>query len=158
MHRVNSDWLGALLDTHVVYQAGETPRQWFDIFGDRIFHVRLSDGRSDGYRVWGEGCHPLRETLNSVETAGYGGLMTLYCPNGRYASEPNTAEQKNRRTVELAGKTDEIEREQIAGMNQHYRHYRYEAYLDNMCDCGITSLEMWCGSPHVLLDSGDFTS
>ena len=51
-----------------------------------------------------------------------------------------------------------LKREQIAGMNQHYRHYRYEAYLDSMCDCGITSLEMWCGSPHVLLDSGDYAS
>lgn len=103
LKRVKNDCLGALMDTHVVYQAGETPRQWFDALGDRIFHVRLSDGRSDGYRVWGEGCYPLRETLSSLEAAGYDDLITLYCPNGRYAAEPNTAEQKNRRAVERAG-------------------------------------------------------
>ena len=50
-----------------------------------------------------------------------------------------------------------IRRAQIAGMNQHYRHYRYEAYLESMCACGITSLEMWCGSPHFLLDSNGYS-
>ena len=45
-----------------------------------------------------------------------------------------------------------LKRSQFAGVNQHYRNYRFEEYLDNMVRCGIQSLEMWCGAPHYILD------
>ena len=102
LRRVKSEWLGALMDTHVVYRAGETPGQWLDALKGRLFHVRLADGQSDGYRVWGEGGYPLRETLGSLEAAGYDGLISLYCPSARYAARPDAAEQANRQAVEQA--------------------------------------------------------
>ena len=100
--RVDSDTLGALLDTHVAYQAGETPKQWMADLGDRVFHIRLADGRNNGYRAWGEGCYPLAETLADLASSGYRGLMTLYCPNERYSNDPESADWANRRAVELA--------------------------------------------------------
>lgn len=46
---------------------------------------------------------------------------------------------------------------QFVGMNQHYKRFRYEEYLDNMVRCGIESLEMWCGAPHYMLDPFRFS-
>lgn len=103
LRRVGADNLGALLDTHVAYQAGETPKEWMADLGERVFHVRLSDGRNGGYRVWGEGCYPLADTLSGIESSGYKGLITLYYPNGRYAGDPESADRMNRRAVESAG-------------------------------------------------------
>lgn len=51
-----------------------------------------------------------------------------------------------------------LKRAQITGMNQHYRRFSFESYLDSMEACGITSLEMWCGAPHFVLDSGHYMS
>mgnify|MGYP001395024430 CR=1 FL=1 len=101
--RVGSDTLGALLDTHVAYQAGETPGHWLADLGERVFHIRLADGRNNGYRAWGEGCYPLADTLADIATSGYKGLITLYYPNGRYSNDPDRADRANRRAVELAG-------------------------------------------------------
>jgi len=50
-----------------------------------------------------------------------------------------------------------LKRSQLTGMNQHYRRYRFEEYLDSMVSCGIENLEMWCGAPHFWLDSKEFS-
>lgn len=50
-----------------------------------------------------------------------------------------------------------LKRSQLAGMNQHYRRYSFEEYLDSMVFCGITNLEMWCGAPHFMLDAKGFS-
>lgn len=46
---------------------------------------------------------------------------------------------------------------QLTGMNQHYRRYSFEEYLDSMLSCGIESLELWCGAPHFMLDPKNFS-
>ena len=50
-----------------------------------------------------------------------------------------------------------LRRNQLAGMNQHYRRYSFDEYLDSMVFCGITNLEMWCGAPHFMLDAEGFS-
>lgn len=51
----------------------------------------------------------------------------------------------------------QMKRSQFAGMNQHYRWYGFESYLNSMQRNGIQSLELWCGAPHFLLDSEKFS-
>lgn len=51
-----------------------------------------------------------------------------------------------------------FKKDQLVGMNQHYRRYPYEMYLDSMCSCGIQHLEMWCGAPHFMLDPYGFSN
>lgn len=51
-----------------------------------------------------------------------------------------------------------LKRSQFVGMNQHYKRFRYEEYLESMVRCEIESLEMWCGAPHFMLDSEHYSN
>lgn len=46
-----------------------------------------------------------------------------------------------------------MKRKQIAGMNQNYRQYSYEYFLESMQIAGYESVELWLGAPHVWVDS-----
>ena len=46
-----------------------------------------------------------------------------------------------------------IKRTQIAGMNQNYRQYSYEYFLESQIAAGYKSVELWLGAPHFWLDT-----
>lgn len=46
-----------------------------------------------------------------------------------------------------------MKRAQIAGMNQNYRQYSYEYFLESQAMAGYESVELWLGAPHFWLDS-----
>lgn len=46
-----------------------------------------------------------------------------------------------------------IKRKQIAGMNQHYKKFSIDYFLDSQQRAGIESIELWCGGPHFSIDS-----
>ena len=46
-----------------------------------------------------------------------------------------------------------IRREQVAGMNLHYRFYSLDYFLDTQKELGFKSIEFWAGAPHFYLDS-----
>ncbi|MEA4988960.1 MAG: sugar phosphate isomerase/epimerase family protein [Anaerovorax sp.] len=53
-----------------------------------------------------------------------------------------------------------IKREQIVGMNQHYRRFSFDYFLDCQQKLGVQNIELWCGSSHFWLDHqgyGDIT-
>ena len=58
--------LGVLLDTHVISTANETIADWISTFGNRVMYVFLSDGRTGGYRPFGEGIYPMGKYFSSV--------------------------------------------------------------------------------------------
>lgn len=45
-----------------------------------------------------------------------------------------------------------ISRDQIAGMNFHYKHYPLEYFLDAMVRYGFKNIELWGASPHFYVD------
>lgn len=45
---------------------------------------------------------------------------------------------------------------QIAGMNQNYRQYTYDYFLESMKIAGYQSIELWLGAPHIWVDSQDY--
>ena len=49
-----------------------------------------------------------------------------------------------------------IKRAQIAGMNQHYRRFSLDYFLDAQEKAGVRSLELWCGAPHFWIDASGF--
>jgi len=49
-----------------------------------------------------------------------------------------------------------IKREQIAGMNQHYRRFSLDYFLDCQPRVGIQNIELWCGASHFWLDHQGF--
>lgn len=46
-----------------------------------------------------------------------------------------------------------LKRKQIAGMNQNYRQYSYDYFLESQIMAGYESVELWLGAPHFWLDS-----
>lgn len=45
-----------------------------------------------------------------------------------------------------------IKRTQIVGMNQHYRRFSFDYFLDCQQRVGIQNIELWCGASHFWLD------
>lgn len=45
-----------------------------------------------------------------------------------------------------------IKREQLANMNQHYRRFSLDYFLDCQQKLGVENIELWCGSGHFWLD------
>lgn len=46
-----------------------------------------------------------------------------------------------------------LKREQIAGMNQMYRFYSFDYFLEAMERTGVRSVELWLGAPHFWIDT-----
>jgi protein FrlC len=49
-----------------------------------------------------------------------------------------------------------IPRGQVAGMNQHYQRFSLDYFLDSQRAAGFTSIDLWCGPPHVWVDAAGF--
>lgn len=49
-----------------------------------------------------------------------------------------------------------IDREQVAGMNIHYRYFSLEYFLESQMRAGFQSIELWAGSPHFFLSNLEY--
>lgn len=47
---------------------------------------------------------------------------------------------------------NKVDRSQIAGMNEHFRRYSLEFFLDSMVGLGIKNIELWAASPHLYME------
>jgi len=45
-----------------------------------------------------------------------------------------------------------IKLDQIVGMNQHYKYFSLDYFLDKQQEIGFKSIEFWCGAPHFWVD------
>lgn len=101
--RVHSPYLKAYMDTEVISLCGERITQWFDILGDDIKLIRLTDGNYNGYRVWGKGCLPCKKYVDAIKSVGYRGKISLQIPGERYICDPQTADEENRTYLKMTG-------------------------------------------------------
>lgn len=51
-----------------------------------------------------------------------------------------------------------LSRLQIAGMNQHYRRFSFDYFLESQARAGYKNIELWCGAPHYHIDPESFES
>ncbi len=51
-----------------------------------------------------------------------------------------------------------IKRKQIVGMNQHYKRFSMDYFLDGQQRVGIQNIELWCGVSHFWLDHQNYGS
>lgn len=51
-----------------------------------------------------------------------------------------------------------IKRKQIVGMNQHYKRFSLDYFLDCQQRVGIQNIELWCGAAHFWLDHQSYGS
>jgi len=49
-----------------------------------------------------------------------------------------------------------LSRFRIAGMNQHYRRFSFDYFLESQARAGFKSIELWCGAPHYHIDPESF--
>ena len=51
-----------------------------------------------------------------------------------------------------------IKRNQLVAMNQHYRRFSLDYFLDCQVKAGFQNIELWCGGSHFWVDSKGFES
>jgi protein FrlC len=87
--RVPSPRLKGLGDVVVPFVQHESILAYFDLLGDKMFHLHLvdSDGTSDTHVVPGEGVLPLRELIKEIKERGYKGTATIELVTA-YINEP----------------------------------------------------------------------
>lgn len=49
-----------------------------------------------------------------------------------------------------------ISRNQLVAMNQHYRRFSLDYFLDCQQRVGFQNIELWCGASHFWIDSKGF--
>lgn len=94
--------LGVALDTVAMATSGETVGDYFERFGERVWHVHLVDGNPAGHKAWGDGNLPLSEYLTKLREYGYDGLMTPEIFGAPYIYEPTAAHANNLAAIRAA--------------------------------------------------------
>lgn len=97
---VNHPALKMMIDTTAVGVAGETIRQWFDIFGKDLVNTHFVDGTPYGHLVWGDGKIPLDSALQCLNDNGYEGYLGLEVTDSRYFNDPALADLRNMQALE----------------------------------------------------------
>ena len=92
---VNSKNVQACLDLTAAGMAGETMKDWFELLGDKVRHIRFTDGRPGGRLAWGDGLRPLEDQFGWIEQDGYTGDLSLSVNDPRYLDNPREADEKN---------------------------------------------------------------
>ena len=92
---VNSKNVQACLDLTAAGMAGETMKDWFELLGDKVRHIRFTDGRPGGRLAWGDGLRPLEDQFGWIEQYGYTGNLSLSVNDPRYLDNPREADEKN---------------------------------------------------------------
>jgi fructoselysine 3-epimerase len=79
-----------VLDTVAMAMAGDSVEDYVSLFGQRIRHVHLVDGKPNGHLAWGDGELPLTDYVHFLERSGYAGQYTFEL-FGNYANDPRNA-------------------------------------------------------------------
>ena len=78
---VNSKNVQACLDLTAAGMAGETMKDWFELLGDKVRHIRFTDGRPGGRLAWGDGLRPLEDQFGWIEQ--YGRVFKPFCKRSK---------------------------------------------------------------------------
>ncbi|MGN0658987.1 MAG: sugar phosphate isomerase/epimerase family protein [Emergencia sp.] len=87
--------LKIMIDTTAMGVAGETPEQWFEVFGSDIINTHFIDGNPYGHLVWGDGTQPLGSWLETLRQYDYQGILGLEITARRYYQDPAAADMQN---------------------------------------------------------------
>ena len=87
--------LRPMVDTCAMAVAGETLEDWFAAFPGAIAHMHFVDGTPYGQLAWGDGDRSLPDYLAVLEKNNYTGALTQELTDGRYFSDPQSADRKN---------------------------------------------------------------
>ena len=102
MEWVNGGRIYPAVDTASVFHGSETLEKWFEIFGDKISHVNLSNTKFDGMRhCWGDGYLNLYDLMRVLDEHKYRGTLGTSFMVREYLSKPWEADEKTREMLEV---------------------------------------------------------
>ena len=87
--------LKIMIDTTAMGVAGETPEDWFRVFGCQIVNTHFIDGNPYGHLAWGDGKQPLEEWLQTLKKYDYQGILGLEITARRYYQDPAACDLQN---------------------------------------------------------------
>ncbi len=92
MDQVGADNIGVCANSSAIYAAKQTLADYFELFGDKIGMVQLSDSCADNEQmVWGEGDQDIKPHVATLEKVGYAGPITIELLDEELADHPDTA-------------------------------------------------------------------
>lgn len=95
LDEIGADNIDVVLDTVAMAAAGDTVADYFRLFGARLAHVQVVDGKPAGHLVWGDGNLPLGQYMMELAAHGYAGKLTFEpFGDGSYALDPVKAWQR----------------------------------------------------------------
>lgn len=94
-HEVHSENLKILVDTTAMSVQGETLDQWFEEFGNNIWHTHFIDSNPYGHLYWGHGNRNLQEYLEALNRHNYKGGLGQELTEFDYFDNPREVDRKN---------------------------------------------------------------
>ncbi|WP_418419541.1 sugar phosphate isomerase/epimerase family protein [Blautia sp.] len=87
--------IGAMLDTIPMVLENKTPKDYLDVFGERLVHVHFVDGAPRGHLAWGDGILDMEGYLGQFDEYGYKNSLSLEITDGRYLMNPEKSIQQS---------------------------------------------------------------
>lgn len=87
--------IGAMLDTIPMALENKTPKDYLDVFGERLVHVHFIDGAPRGHLAWGDGILDMEGYLGQFDEYGYKNSLSLEITDGRYLMDPEKSIQQS---------------------------------------------------------------
>ncbi|MFM1524177.1 MULTISPECIES: sugar phosphate isomerase/epimerase family protein [Helcococcus] len=95
LEKVNRDNLFICLDFGAMAKAGEDIEDYFEKFGNRIYHIHFVDGKPTGHLAIGDGERDYKVDLGKLYNYGYKKYLSLEIASDRYYNEPYNADRKS---------------------------------------------------------------
>lgn len=95
MDELNHSQIGGMIDTCPMNLAGESPKDYLDVLGERLIHVHFIDGAPRGHLAWGDGILDMEQYLQELSDGGYQGYLSLEITDGRYYLDPEASVRKS---------------------------------------------------------------
>lgn len=92
---VNSPNLKILIDTTAMSVQGETIDDWFDMFGEDVWHTHFIDSNPYGHLAWGFGNRSMKEYLEALNRHHYTGYLGQELTEFDYFDDPLSIDRKN---------------------------------------------------------------
>lgn len=99
MGEIRDRQLGLCVDTVPVRLGGNTLKEYFAAFSNRISHVHLTDGVPMGHVPCGQGTHPVTEYLKTLSEVSYSGYITLEIGDTTWYDTPQLATETGFKAV-----------------------------------------------------------
>lgn len=95
MEEVGHPQIGGMIDTCPMNLAGESPKDYLDVLGERLIHVHFIDGAPRGHLAWGDGILDMNRYLQELSDGGYQGCLSLEITDGRYFLDPSASVEQS---------------------------------------------------------------